>query len=199
MLLVGAANVLSGEFKAFSSRRDRINAEMILASAAIPTLFKAVHTDGGVYWEGLFSQNSPVRELPDAKPNEIWVIQINPETSASEPKSMAKITDRRNELSGNLLLYQETYFIRTVNGLVEKLGESENSEDRRLLVPGKEGEEDKEYRHIDIKWIQMLRDLDTASKLNRDPSFIREMMAYGEEQADIFLKGSLPLVGARTS
>jgi NTE family protein len=199
MLLIGATNVLSDEFKPFNSRRDKINADMILASAAIPTLFRAVHTDGGVYWEGLFSQNPPVRKLPNAKPNEIWVIQINPETSASEPKSMAKITDRRNELSGNLLLYQETYFIRTVNGLVEKLGESENSEDRRLLVPGKEGEEDKEYRHIDIKWIQMLRDLDTASKLNRDPSFIREMMAYGEEQADIFLKGSLPLVGARTS
>ena len=199
MLLIGATNVLSDEFKPFNSRRDKINADMILASAAIPTLFRAVHTDGGVYWEGLFSQNPPVRELPNAKPNEIWVIQINPETSASEPKSMAKITDRRNELSGNLSLYQETYFIRTVNGLVEKLGESENSEDRRLLVPGKEGEEDKEYRHIDIKWIQMLRDLDTASKLNRDPSFIREMMAYGEEQADIFLKGSLPLVGARTS
>ena len=121
MLLVGAANVLSGEFKAFSSRRDRINAEMILASAAIPTLFKAVHTDGGVYWDGLFSQNPPVRELPDAKPNEIWVIQINPETSASEPKSMPEITDRRNELSGNLSLYQDIHSIRTVNGLVDKL------------------------------------------------------------------------------
>jgi NTE family protein len=104
MLLVGAANVLSGEFKAFSSHRDRINAEMILASAAIPTPFKAVHTDGGVYWDGLFSQNPPVRELPDAKPNEIWVIQINPETSASEPKSMPEIMDRRNDLSGNLSL-----------------------------------------------------------------------------------------------
>lgn len=80
MLLIGAANVLSGEFKAFSSRRDRINADVILASAAIPTLFKAVRTDGGVYWDGLFSQNPPVRELPDAKPTEIWVIQINPET-----------------------------------------------------------------------------------------------------------------------
>jgi NTE family protein len=168
---------------------------MILASAAIPTLFKAVHTDGGVYWDGLFSQNPPVRELPDAKPNEIWVIQINPETSASEPKSMPEITDRRNELSGNLSLYQEIHFIRTVNGLVDKLGEGENSEDKRLLVSG---EEDKEYRHIDVKWIQMLRDLDTASKLNRDPSFIRKMMAYGQEQAEKFLKKSLPLVGART-
>jgi NTE family protein len=198
MLLIGAANVLSREFKAFSSRRDRINADMILASAAVPILFKAVHTDGGVYWDGLFSQNPPVRELPDAKPNEIWVIQINPEKSASEPKSMAEITDRRNELSSNLSLYQETFFIKTINGLVEKLGEGENGEDKRLLVPSEEGEEDKEYRHIDIKWIQMLRDLDTASKLNRDPSFIREMMAYGEEQAGKFLEESLPLVGART-
>jgi NTE family protein len=117
MLLIGAANVLSGEFKAFSSRRDRINVDMILASAAIPTLFRAVHTDGGVYWDGLFSQNPPVRELPDAesKPNEIWVIQINSETSESEPKSMPDITDRRNELSGNLSLYQEIHFIKTVN------------------------------------------------------------------------------------
>jgi predicted acylesterase/phospholipase RssA len=73
-VLIGTANVLSGEFEAFSSRRDRINADMILASATIPTLFKAVRTDGGVYWDGLFSQNSPARELPDAKPNEILVI-----------------------------------------------------------------------------------------------------------------------------
>ena len=58
-----------------------------------------------MYWDGLFSHNPPVRELPDAKPNEIWVIQTNPERSVSEPKSMAEITDRRNELSGNLSLY----------------------------------------------------------------------------------------------
>ncbi len=195
MLLIGAANVLSGGFKTFSSYRDRITVDMILASAAIPTPFKAVHTDGGVYRDGLSSQNPPVRELPDAKPYEIWVIQINSERSASEPKSMPEIMDRRNELSGNLSLYQEIHFIRTVNGLVDKLGEGENSQDKRLLVSGEEGEEDKEYRHIDVKWIQMLRDLDTASKLNRDPSFIREMMTYGQEQAEKFLKKSLPLVG----
>ena len=181
MLLIGAANVLSGEFKAFSSRRDRINADMILASAAIPTLFRAVHTDGGVYWDGLFSQNPPVRELPDAepKPNEIWVIQINPETSESEPKSMPDITDRRNELSGNLSLYQEIHFIKTVNKWVEEGSLSGTK-----------------HEVIDIKWIQMLRDLDSASKLNRDSSFVQEMMAYGEEQAEKFLKESSPVVGA---
>jgi NTE family protein len=181
LLLVGAANVLSGEFKAFSSHRDEINAEIILASAAIPTLFRAVHTDGGVYWDGLFSQNPPVRELPDAepKPNEIWVIQINPERSEAEPRSMPDITDRRNELSGNLSLYQEIHFIQTVNKWVEEGSLSGTK-----------------HEVIDIKWIQMLRGLDSASKLNRDPSFIQEMMAYGEEQAETFLKESSPVVGA---
>jgi NTE family protein len=38
MLLIGAADVVSGEFKAFSSYRDTINVDMILASAALPTL-----------------------------------------------------------------------------------------------------------------------------------------------------------------
>jgi NTE family protein len=64
MLLVGAVDVISGEFRTFNSRRDRISPETILASAAIPTLFRSVRLDdGGTYWDGLFSQNPPVREL----------------------------------------------------------------------------------------------------------------------------------------
>ena len=86
MLLIGAVDVLSGDFKAFSSRRDTIDVDTVLASAALPTLFRAVHADGGVYWDGLFSQNPPVRELPDAKPHEIWVIQVDPQKRSAEPR-----------------------------------------------------------------------------------------------------------------
>ncbi len=143
MLLVGAVDVCSGEFRAFNSRRDRIGAETILASTALPTLFRAVHTDGGVYWDGLFSQNPPVRELTDAKPDEIWVIQIDPERREEEPKSMVNILDRRNELAGNLSLYQEIHFIEKINDLVDRLGEGENPEDRRLRIS-----EGKEYKPI---------------------------------------------------
>ena len=115
LLLVGAVDVLSGEFKAFNSRRDKITVDTILASAAIPTLFKAGHINEGVYWDGLFSHNPPIRELCDPKPDEIWVVQVNPGTSESEPKTMADILDRRNGLSGNLSLNQEIFFIETVN------------------------------------------------------------------------------------
>jgi NTE family protein len=189
MLLIGAVDVLSGQFKAFSSRRDKITAEMILASTALPTLFKAVHADGGVYWDGLFSQNPPIRELPRAKPDEIWVLQIDPKKRAEEPKSMTDILDRRNELAGNISLYQEIHFVKKMNHLVKKLGDQDVSpKERTLLVPGDEGEEVREYRHIDLRWIKMSMPLDFASKLDRNPSLIRNLMDYGERQAESFLE-----------
>lgn len=170
-LLVGAVDVLSGDFKAFDSRTDRIDADVLLASAALPTLFRAVRKGGGVYWDGLFSQNPPVRELTDARPDEIWVIQINPQQRAAEPRSMAHIMDRRNELAGNLSLYQELYFIEKVNQWVAQ---------GSLTGTG--------HRIIEVKWLRMLRELDAESKLDRDPAFIAEMMAYGEREAAEFLK-----------
>jgi NTE family protein len=186
MLLVGAVDVCSGAFRAFNSRRDRIGAEAILASTALPTLFRAVRADGGVYWDGLFSQNPPVRELTDARPDEIWVIQIDPERRAEEPKAMVDILDRRNELAGNLSLHQEIHFIEKINDLVDKLGEGESPEERRLRIPGESG---KEYKRIRVCRIEMSKELDFASKLDRSPSFIRGLMAYGEERAEEFLRG----------
>jgi NTE family protein len=177
MLLIGAADVVSGEFKAFSSYRDTIDVEMVLASAALPTLFEAVRTNGGVYWDGLFSQNPPVRELPDAGPGEIWVIQIDPQRRPAEPRTMPDIMDRRNELSGNLSLYQEIYFIEKINQWVAE-----------GVLSGTK------HEVIEVKWIEMLWDLDSESKLNRDPRFIRSMMAYGEDQAEAFLNEELPVV-----
>ncbi len=187
MLLVGAVDVRSGEFRAFNSRRDRIGAEAILASTALPTLFRAVRADGGLYWDGLFSQNPPVRELTDARPDEIWVIQIDPEGREEEPRSMVDILDRRNELAGNLSLYQEIHFIEKINDLVAKLGEGRSPEAKRLRIPGAEG---KEYRHIEVRRLEMLEELDFASKLDRRPSFIRGMMHYGEVRAEEFLAQS---------
>jgi NTE family protein len=176
MLLVGAVNVLTGEFKAFDSRRDRISVETILASAAIPTLFRSVRLDGGTYWDGLFSQNPPVRELVDADPDEIWVIQINPSRVGSEPRSPIEIADRRNELSGNLSLHQELRFIEKIDQLLE---------DGALRRDGK-------YRTIVVRVIEPSRErlsgaLGVVSKLDRDPSFIAGLIAHGEDRAEEFL------------
>jgi NTE family protein len=176
MLLVGAVDVLSGEFKAFNSRHDPITADTILASAAIPTLFRAVHVDGGTYWDGLFSQNPPVRELVDTRPDELWVIQINPRRWDGEPRTMVEIADRRNELSGNLSLHQELGFIEKIDQLLEE---------GRLAADGR-------YKQIVVRLIELTRprrsrSLGTGSKLNRDPAFIRELLDHGQARAEEFL------------
>ena len=175
MLLVGAADVLSGQFRAFDSRHDRISVETILASAAIPTLFRSVHVEGGVYWDGLFSQNPPVEELLDAAPDELWVIQINPTARAEEPRTVLDIADRRNELSGNLSLYQELHGIEVIDRLLAE----------GVLVGSR-------YKHITVRVLEFARPpstrlLGSTSKLNRDARFLKELMTQGERQAEEFL------------
>ena len=167
LLLVGAVDVLSGEFRAFSSRRGEITVNAVLASAAVPLLFRAVEERGRLYWDGLFSQNPPVRELPDAGPEEIWAVRINPRGRATEPRSVGDIADRRNELAGNLSLEQELYVIRKVNGWADRLGDP--------------------YRRIEIREITLDLDLDLPSKLDRRPAFLRRLFDEGREQADAFL------------
>jgi NTE family protein len=169
LLLVGAVDVLSGDVKAFSSRRQEITVNAVLASAAVPLLFRAVEERGRYYWDGLFSQNPPVRQLPDAGPEEIWVIRINPRARATEPKTVGDIADRRNELAGNLSLEQELHLIRKVNEWADRLGDP--------------------YRRIEIREIDLDLDLDLPSKLDRRPAFIRRLFDAGREQADAFLAG----------
>ena len=176
LLLIGAVDVLSGAFKAFSSRRDRLSVETVLASAAIPTLFRAVHLDGGTYWDGLFSQNPPVRELVDAQPDEIWVIQINPSRLEHEPRSPIEIADRRNELSGNLSLHQELRFIEKIDELLEEGTIARGGRYRTIVV-----------RIIELSRSRLPAALGPASKLNRDPEFIAGLIAHGEDRAGEFL------------
>lgn len=175
-LLIGAVAVLAGTFKAFDSWKQEICIEAALASAALPQFFQAVQINGEVYWDGLFSQNPPVREFVSGvestqKPDQIWVIRINPQQRTLKPTSVGDIEDRRNELAGNLSLNQELESIRTFNTLI-----------RRGLL------KDPAKREIDLHEITMADDfcveLDTASKLDRGRDYIEGLMQHGRERAE---------------
>ena len=175
-LLIGAVDVLSGGFKVFKSngKKNEISIDAILASAAIPTFLRAISIENNFYWDGLFSQNPPIKEFikghhAKEKPDEIWVIQINPKKRKKLPESIKDILDRRNELAGNISLNQEIDFIKKVNKWTKYL-------------PGEK------YRPVKVEKIELLdQNLDTASKLDRSPAFIKMMMAYGDKEADDFL------------
>ena len=83
---------------------------------------------------------------------------------------MPAIVDRRNELSGNISLSQELGFIEKINQLV-----------RDGSLKGTK------YREIAVEEIALDLDLDTASKLDRSPGFLADLIALGDKQADEFL------------
>ncbi len=171
MLLVGAVEVLQGRFRTFDSRDDEITTDALLASAAIPSLFRSVKIGRGVYWDGLFSQNPPVQKLLSSRPDELWVIQINPTRVDSEPTTVGDIATRRNELAGNLSLNQELAFIEKVDEWLAN-GTITSTEVEHITV-----------RVLEMRRSEGARQWGYASKLNRDPEFISQLMDLGWHQA----------------
>jgi NTE family protein len=171
-LMIGAVDVLSGDFHIFPG--PKVTREALLASAAIPNLFRAVDVEGSLYWDGLFSQNPPIHNLTRAKPDEIWVIQINPTRRRQEPTTLEEIRDRRNELAGNLSMFQEIRMITRINELLEE-GSLNNAA----------------YRPIRVRHIPVELELNYLSKADREPQFLKELMEHGRVQAQRFLSDSL--------
>ena len=169
-LCIGAVEVLSGHFEVFTGEDLRV--ECLMASAAIPELFRAVTVPGkGVYWDGLFSHNPPIFELTEYDVNEIWVIQINPSTCTNVPTETHEILDRRNALAGNLSMEQELAFIEMNNRAIAE---------GRLKQP--------KYQPIHLARVAFDRHLGYRSKLDRRPEFLLELREYGRTKSRWFLQ-----------
>jgi hypothetical protein len=122
----------------------------------------------------------------ESNSDEIWVIQINPEETDDLPRDTADIEDRRNELAGNLSLNQELAFVRRTNEMVRRFGEYKDG--KLKLVDGSRADE-KEYRIIKVRRIELTEPLDYASKLDRSSGHVNKLMGeYTEKEAEPFLE-----------
>jgi NTE family protein len=189
VLVVGAADVLTGELKKFYSHRDEIQVEAILASAAVPTLFPAVRIGDHYYWDGLFSDNPPIVELIRPRcvggnrvPDEIWIIQINPTTSKTVPSTPAEILDRRNEMIGNVSFQHSLEQVEFINMLLTEKAFAEEAL-RRVGVARRDPIKVRMIRMSD----ELLDSLDYVSKLSREPAYISRLIRDGEQQGRAFL------------
>jgi len=125
ILMLGASNVTTGGLVKFVSSRDTIRVEHILASCCVPNIFPAVQIGNHAYWDGLFSDNPPIEELIRPRsmgeeniPDEIWLIKINPTERAQVPVKQSDILDRRNQLEGNISMFQQLTHIEMINDMI---------------------------------------------------------------------------------
>jgi NTE family protein len=202
VLVIGAASVLSGRLRKFNSSKEVIKLEHILASAAVPNIFAAVEVDGDALWDGLFSDNPPLDDLVRkgivGKGNtaeEIWVIKINPTTRPHAPVQPNEIGDRRNQLEGNISMFQNLKWIELVNDMIlQGAFKPEFLEAFDIPHPVRipkafPSEPDKSYH---IPWIEMSEEvqatMDFEGKLDRSAKNLNRLLAHGEEQGHAFLE-----------
>jgi NTE family protein len=210
VLLLGASNILTGKLWMFNSSHEAIKVEHILASCAIPNLFPAVEVDGGAYWDGIFSDNPPIEELISPSfvgdtniPQEIWVIKLNPTRRDKIPVQIDDILDRRNELEGNISLFQSLRSVERINDLILRGAFKDEFLQRYhvkepIKIPRSFIEKpDKPYY---IPFIEMSpefqQSLNYESKLDRSPDRINSLIEDGKRQARQFLEARLSQTSA---
>ncbi|NBC09888.1 MAG: patatin-like phospholipase family protein [Bacteroidetes bacterium] len=182
-LFVCATNVRRGRAKVFDL--PHISVDAVMASACLPTIFKAVTIDGEDYWDGGYMGNPPIFPLIDAGCTDIMLVQINPINIENTPRTSSEIRDRINELSFNSSLMLEMRRIAFVD---------------RLLDQGVELGEDfhKIFLH-NIDPEAEVQDLNLSSKLNASWPFLQQLKAIGREKAEAWLAQHKDKIGIEHS
>jgi NTE family protein len=105
-LFITATNVLTGEPRVFARRE--ITPEVVMASACLPLMFRAVEIEGVPYWDGGYSGNPVVLPfLEQGSCADVLIVQINPRERAKLPTTASEIMTRMNEITFNAPLIAE--------------------------------------------------------------------------------------------
>ncbi len=182
-LFITATNVQTGRGRIF--RNAEITADVLLASACLPTMFQAIEIDGVPYWDGGYAGNPTITPLiRESDAHDTILVQINPRERLDTPRTAAEILNRLNEISFNSPLMKELRMIALL---------------RQVADPGTgEG----------ARWAQMrthriltdlLTKLGASSKLNAEWDFVVMLKAEGRRAASEFLQANGDDLGKRST
>jgi NTE family protein len=185
-LIISATNVQTGRLRIFP--RDKITAEVVLASTCLPLFFRAVEIDGVPYWDGGYLGNPSIFPLfRKTSTEDVLLVQINPVVRSITPTSSQEIMNRLNEISFNSPLMGELRAIEFVARLIDQ---------GRLPRGTGLGK----YRRINMHRIALDRSakkLDSLGRINTDFEFFQLLHANGRHAAQRFLEEHFSDIGVR--
>jgi NTE family protein len=182
-LFITATSVRTGRGRIF--RNAEVTADVLLASACLPTMFQAIEIDGELYWDGGYSGNPTLTPLVrESDAHDTILVQINPRERAETPRTASDILNRLNEISFNSALMKELRMIALL---------------RQVADPG-HGE--------GARWAGMrthriasdaLAGFGASSKVNAEWEFISLLKEEGRKSADAFLAAHGRDIGQRST
>lgn len=181
-LYIAATNVETGRAEIFTGKR--VTLDSVMASACLPTLYKAVEIDGVPYWDGGYTANPALEPLiTHAASQDMLVVQINPDKRPGAPIMMHQILDRLNEITFNASLLDAVNQIELVNRQIQC---------GRLKETG--------YREIFLHRIgggKTAADWGVATKINASWEFLQLLFKQGRTETDAWLKAHFDDIGQR--
>lgn len=186
-IFLSATNVHTGKVRVFQGKE--ITADVVMASACLPFLFKAVEIDGTPYWDGGYVGNPPLFPFfRSGEGGDILLVQTNPVLREQTPQSAREILNRMNEITFNSSLASEFRAIGYVNRM---LGSK--------LLRRFTGRAAAEIRLHRIAAGEEFLDLTSSSKFNVDWSFFQHLRDIGRADTDAFLKKHFRAIGRRST
>lgn len=183
-VFLSATNVETGRVRVF--RRHEITVDVIMASACLPFIFKAVQIDGVPYWDGGYMGNPVLFPFIDHSPSsDILIVQINPMYRPGTPTKARDILNRVNEITFNASLLRDLRAIDFVD---------------RLLEEGKLAAKD--YRKMNVHMVDgrdHMLGLGASSKLNSEWAFLTHLRDRGRNAADRWLAAHFDDIGQCTT
>ncbi|MGA7310591.1 MAG: patatin-like phospholipase family protein [Pseudolabrys sp.] len=182
-VFITATNVRTGRGHIF--RNPEITADVLLASACLPTMFQAIEINGEPYWDGGFAGNPTITPLVrESEAHDSILVQINPRERPDTPRSAAEILNRLNEISFNSALMKELRMIALL---------------REVADPGKgEGARWAGMRTHRIM-TEMMADLGYSSKLNAEWEFLSMLRTEGRRATSEFIDAHADDLGHRST
>jgi NTE family protein len=182
-LFITATNVRTGRGRIF--RNADITADVLLASACLPTMFRAVEIDGEAYWDGGYAGNPTITPLiRESDAHDTILVQINPRERPDTPRSATEILNRLNEISFNSPLMKELRMIALL---------------RQVADPGTG--EGARWAQMRTHWIgtNKLLEFGASSKLNAEWDFVAMLRTEGRRAASEFLDANGGNLGLRST
>lgn len=183
-LFVTATNVRTGRPKIF--RQPDITVDTLMASACLPTVFKAVEIDGEAYWDGGYMGNPALFPLVDeCDARDLVIVRVNPLQRDQLPRTATEIANRVNEITFNASLIKELRSLAYLGELIryENL-ERERYRDKRMHVI-----------HAD----ETMLGLSVSSKLNAEWAFLTHLRDVGRAAAGQWIEAHFNDIGERST
>ncbi len=189
-LFISATELKQGRAVVFEN--DDMCVEVLLASACLPHLYKAVAIGDAHYWDGGFMANPTIFPLVfHCASRDVLIVQIDPPTTDDVPRSPQQIDTRRSQLVFNAPLMRELEALGYMGRLVGKGGAGRGRDGLAAKVKGLN-------LHL-LHGGAGMQGLDAASKQRADRGFLGVLKETGRAAAEAWLAAHRDDLGVRST